>query len=121
MCGDGHGQGVTDEGTRGGQHVSRRSLLLSAAATPAAAMMAAPLGAKPRPPQVDGTYYSMGMHIHSSFSERWGSMHAHLDQAQQTGIDVIWWTDHDTKMSGINAKDVVHFTSLTNELGDGSP
>ncbi|HVX44517.1 MAG TPA: hypothetical protein VHC49_11560 [Mycobacteriales bacterium] len=49
---------------------------------------------------------SMAMHIHASFSEggSWaagggaGSMVAHLQQAQEHGVDVIWWTEHDWRM-----------------------
>jgi hypothetical protein len=63
----------------------------------------------------------MAMHIHSSFSEKYGSMDGQLFEAARNNVDVIWWTDHDTKMSGITDKNVVHFTSLTNETTDGTP
>ncbi|HVQ19356.1 MAG TPA: CehA/McbA family metallohydrolase [Actinomycetes bacterium] len=65
--------------------------------------------------------FSMAMHIHSSFSEGSGSMDSHLDQAQRNGVKVIWWTDHDFRMSGWKYRKVVHFTSLTQESGDGAP
>ena len=58
---------------------------------------------------------SMAMHIHSSFSEQYGSMEGHLQQAQQNAVDVIWWTDHDYRMSGTGYRKTVHFTSLTAE------
>ena len=58
---------------------------------------------------------SMAMHIHSSFSEQYGSMEGHLLQAQQNAVDVIWWTDHDYRMSGTGYRKTVHFTSLTAE------
>ena len=32
-------------------------------------------------------------------------------------MDVLWWTDHDTRMDGIGYRQVVHFTSLTKERG----
>lgn len=64
---------------------------------------------------------SMAMHIHSSFNEFAGSMDAHLDQAQRNAVDVVWWTDHDRRMSAFQFRSVVHFTSLTNETGDGKP
>jgi hypothetical protein len=57
----------------------------------------------------------MAMHIHSSFSEQYGSMEGHLLQAQQNVVDVIWWTDHDYTMSGIGYRNTVHFTSITAE------
>ncbi|MDQ3430908.1 MAG: hypothetical protein M3467_01555 [Actinomycetota bacterium] len=56
---------------------------------------------------------SMAMHIHASFSEGAASMEAHLQQAQQTGIDVIWWTEHDQRMSAHDYRQVVHFDGLT--------
>ncbi len=66
----------------------------------------------------DGTLpISMAMHIHSSFSEQYGSMDGHLLQAQQNAVDVIWWTDHDYRMSGLGYRKTVHFTSLTAEKG----
>jgi len=55
------------------------------------------------------------MHIHSAFSEQYGSMQGHLYQAQQNAVDVIWWTDHDYPMSGLTYRKTVHFTSLTAE------
>ena len=63
----------------------------------------------------------MAMHIHSSFSELYGSMDGQLNQAQRNGVDVIWWSEHDTKMDGLAVKHEVHFTSLTDEQGDGRP
>jgi hypothetical protein len=66
----------------------------------------------------DGTLpVSMAMHIHSSFSEQYGSMEGHLFQAQQNAVDVIWWTDHDYRMSSLGYRKTVHFTSLTAEKG----
>lgn len=37
--------------------------------------------------------------MHGSFSEGSGSMEWHADLAQQAGVDVIWWTDHDWRIS----------------------
>jgi hypothetical protein len=73
----------------------------------------------------DGTLaVSMAMHIHSAFSEQYGSMQGHLLQAQRNAVDVIWWTDHDYRMSGLTYRKAVHFTSLTSEKagpGEGRP
>ena len=66
----------------------------------------------------DGTFaYSMAMHVHSSFSEQSGSMDAQLNQAATNTVDVLWWTDHDFRMSGRGYRKTVHFTSLTAEKG----
>lgn len=73
-----------------------------------------------RPVSIDGLFaYSMAMHVHSSFSEQDGSMDSQLFQATKNSVDVLWWTDHDTRMDGIGYRRVVHFTSLTKE--DGGP
>jgi hypothetical protein len=71
-----------------------------------------------RPVAVDGlAAYSMAMHVHSSFSEQDGSMDGQLYQATANSVDVLWWTDHDTRMDGIGYRKQVHFTSLTGERG----
>jgi len=77
-----------------------------------------PLRSPARPVSVDGlSAYSMAMHVHSSFSEQDGSMDGQLFQATKNSVDVLWWTDHDTRMDGIGYRQVVHFTSLTKESG----
>lgn len=59
------------------------------------------------------TAYSMAMHIHSSFSEQSGSMDAQLFQAAQNAVDVLWWTDHDHRMDGLNYANVMHFSGAS--------
>lgn len=77
-----------------------------------------PLRSAGRPQAASGTSaYSMAMHIHSSFSEQSGSMDCQLYQAALNSIDVLWWTDHDHRMDGLDYRDTVHFTSLTQENG----
>jgi len=77
-----------------------------------------PLDSPARPISADGlSAYSMAMHVHSSFSEQDGSMDGQLFQATKNSVDVLWWTDHDTRMDGIGYRQVVHFTSLTKESG----
>ncbi|MGZ4618209.1 MAG: hypothetical protein ACXV3F_05675 [Frankiaceae bacterium] len=69
-------------------------------------------------------HQSMAMHVHTSFSEQSGSMNGHLAAAQKYGVDVVWWTDHDFRMSGHGYRQTVHFTSLDEEQpakGQGSP
>jgi hypothetical protein len=64
-----------------------------------------------------GSAYSMAMHVHSSFSEQDGSMAGQLLQAASNAVDVLWWTDHDHRMNGLDYRDTVHFTSLDHEQG----
>lgn len=47
-------------------------------------------------------------------------MHNQLDSARKTPIDVLWWTDHDWRMSAQGYRQAVHFTSLK-ETENGAP
>ena len=60
-----------------------------------------------------GRPYCMAMHLHASFSEGPGSMEAQLDQAVRSGVDVIWWTEHDQRMSAHDYQQAVHFNGMT--------
>ena len=120
MCND-H-VGAEDEAPAG-LTLSRRTLLRAAALTSLSGGLLGKAVWAPQPAaaaSVDGAF-SMAMHIHSSFSELYGTMNAHLQQAKLNNVDVIWWSEHDTKMNGKNDRQVVHFSSLTNETGDGTP
>lgn len=55
---------------------------------------------------------SMAMHIHACFSEGTASMDAHLDQAQQAGVDVIWWTEHDFRVQAHGYRQGVRFEGM---------
>lgn len=124
MCGDG---GHHHEVLPAGLDLSRRDLFralgLIGASSAAGALLAGPdwLGTAEASSFDGATAFSMAMHVHSSFSEGSGSMNSHLDQATRNGVDVIWWTDHDFRMSAFHYRKVVHFTSLTQESGDGAP
>jgi hypothetical protein len=77
-----------------------------------------PVWSSARPVGPDGgRAYSMAMHVHSSFSEQCGSMESQLYQAAKNSVDVLWWTDHDSRMDGLGYRREVHFTSLTKEAG----
>src|SRR5215472_10195381 len=113
MCDD-HAPGLT-----------RRQVLHGAGALAAAAVV---LGRVPRrqalrsparPAALNSSLlaYTMAMHIHTSFSEQSGSMDSQFYQAATNGVDVLWLTDHDHRMDGINYRQTVHFTSLTGEKG----
>lgn len=99
--------------------LTRRNFLYGSAALAAlAAVPRLPLHSPARAVTNDGTSaYSMAMHIHSSFSELYGSMEAQLTEATKNAVDVLWWTEHDWRMDGWKYRDTVHFTSLTKEAG----
>ncbi|HEU5158139.1 MAG TPA: hypothetical protein VFU43_14170 [Streptosporangiaceae bacterium] len=46
-------------------------------------------------------------------SEGTASMAAHLDQATKFGVDVLWWTDHDFRMSALGHTTAVGFEGPT--------
>src|SRR4051812_21910473 len=53
------------------------------------------------------------MHLHSSFSEGKASMAAHLEQARKVGIDVLFWTDHDFRVSAQGYRTRLGFDAAT--------
>ncbi|WP_144022850.1 hypothetical protein [Asanoa hainanensis] len=98
---------------------SRRGVLKSAAAITALSAGRLALGPQPAlaseahhdgPPVKRPDTVSMAMHIHASWSEGTGSMEGHLDQATKTGIDVLFWTEHDFRMAEHGYPDVLHLT-----------
>lgn len=66
--------------------------LLMASLGPAAGL---PLGSPPE------TAVSVQLHTHASLSENNGSIEWHAEKAHASGVDVIWWTDHDWRVRGM--------------------
>ena len=64
---------------------------------------------------------TMAMHVHSSFSERTGSMESQLNEARANNVDVLWWTEHDWRMAATCYRTQVSFDSLDSELQFGEP
>jgi hypothetical protein len=120
MCDDQHAAGSPAAAE---SSLSRRGFLNASAGVAAAVTLLRrfprlPLRSPARAVSADGlSAYSMAMHVHSSFSEQDGSMDSQLFQATKNSVDVLWWTDHDTRMDGIGYRQQVHFTSLTQEKG----
>lgn len=100
--------------------LTRRRLLGLGAATGAGAALtvfglpalARPAPATPAPPAGRSDPVSMAMHIHASFSEGAGSMHAQLEQARRLGIDVLWWTEHDFRLRAHGYRRAVRFEGV---------
>ncbi len=104
----------------GERPIERRTLLRGAATTVALAGAGASLATTPAAAQRpdDGLVPArMAMHVHASFSEGSASMHAHLAEAARTGVDVIWWTEHDHRMVARRYLTEVHFNGLTEWSG----
>ncbi len=53
------------------------------------------------------------MHLHGSFSEGRASMAAHLEQARRVGVDVLFWTDHDFRVSAQGYRTRLGFAAAT--------
>jgi hypothetical protein len=69
-----------------------------------------PIGVDASPfPKAAHDPVSMAMHIHGSFSEGIASMDAHLEQARRTGVDVVWWTDHDFRRTAHGYRQAIGF------------
>ena len=95
-------------------NINRRQVLaLGAAAGIGAAFLPTAVSTAVAAPLKNGRRsVSMAMHIHSCFSEGTASMDAHLQQATELGVDVIWWTDHDFRMQALGYRKAVRFEGL---------
>lgn len=74
----------------------------------AAATLARPAAGRPLapPPPSRGAssypaeqVYSLALHMHGSMSEQFGSWEWHTWLADSLGVDIVWWTDHDWRLS----------------------
>jgi hypothetical protein len=63
----------------------------------------------------------MAMHLHASFSEGDASLAAHLSEAALNRIPVVWFSDHDWRMSQIGYRRALHFDSLDAEKEGRNP
>lgn len=46
--------------------------------------------------------YSAVLHVHSRYSDGFGTVHEILDQAQDTAVDILGLTDHDTRAAALD-------------------
>jgi hypothetical protein len=127
MCDDHELHGGTDT-IPPDAHVGRRGFLAGAAASVAALGLGlrnrwiSPAAASTRIVNDIGQRpWSLALHVHSSFSEGTGSMQAQLAEAARSGVDGLWWTDHDWRMGAIAYRRAVHFDSLDAEKEAGQP
>ncbi|MFC0553379.1 twin-arginine translocation signal domain-containing protein [Planotetraspora thailandica] len=101
--------------------VSRRDLLKATAAVTALGAGRLALGPQPAlAADITNGFVarpiSMAMHIHASWSEGAGSMQGHLEQATRTGIDVMWWTEHDFRMAEHGYPGVLHMNGPSEQV-----
>ncbi len=69
-----------------------------------------------RPVGFDGRPVTlMAMHLHASFSEGKASYLKHFTEAAANQIDIVWFTEHDWRMSAVDYRSEVHFDSLSGD------
>ncbi len=112
------GEGRSDSNWSRGLKPSRRGFILGTAGVllggAAAAVAVRELGFGGQPDAESGLVpVSMAMHIHASASEGPASMYAQLTQAAKNAVDVLWWTEHDDRMSAHDAATQISFLGLT--------
>ena len=120
---DGQPRGAARHGTR--RAPARRSLLpgrrrpISHAASAADALHAARAAAPVTTPAAERAY-SVQLHVHGSFSEGVGSIDSHSHEATDVGADVIWWSDHDFRITSYGHVSTFGFEDMTEPMpGDG--
>jgi len=86
--------------------LTRRGLFQAGAA--AVALYALPRGSAAR--AADSPFYSMAMHVHGSSSEGPASWATQVASAKAAGVDVLWASDHDWRMSAYQFPTVVPVT-----------
>jgi hypothetical protein len=108
------------------RRVSRRTFLIgSTTAVAAGGAIATGIAivsdaAKPAAPDADVRPICMAMHVHASASEGPGSMEAQLVQASRSGVDVLWWTEHDHRMSAHGAATLITFSGPSEPASDAA-
>lgn len=104
-----------------GSPISRRSFI--AAGGLAAGSLVAPVGwdqalaARPRRRHALRPVRMGSTHVHASFSEGPASMAAGLAEARRYGLDVVWWTEHDFRMTAGGYKTAVRFDDAAEGTG----
>ncbi len=59
--------------------------------------------------RADGDWSLAALHIHSCFSEGAGSFDWQVWQACRSGYDLVWWSEHDWRMSCVDHDEVLDF------------
>lgn len=60
--------------------------------------------------------YSVQMHVHGSFSEGIGSIDSHSHEATDVGADVLWWSDHDFRITSYGHVSSFGFEDFTEDM-----
>ncbi|MFN7950774.1 MAG: hypothetical protein U0610_03530 [bacterium] len=65
--------------------------------------------------------WSVQLHVHGSFSEGVGSIDSHSFEASDVGADVIWWSDHDFRITSYRHASIYDFEDWEEPLGKDEP
>ncbi len=65
------------------------------------------------------TYYSTEMHVHGSFSEGPASMESTTKEGRNVGLDVLWWSDHDHRITYYHHASTFSFENWLEPLSQG--
>lgn len=57
--------------------------------------------------------YSLALHMHASMSEQSGSIEWHTHKADSIGVDIIWWTEHDWRLTNFRHMNKYTFEEAT--------
>ena len=78
---------------------SRRAILLATGALLGTAWPSKGAAPPSQAPAPESGPWSVQLHLHGSFSRGLGSMASQLWQADDVGVDVVWWSDNDFRIS----------------------
>jgi len=65
--------------------------------------------------------WSIQLHVHGSFSEGMGSIDSHSFEAAALGVDAIWWSDHDFRITSYEHVRRFRFEDWNARIDSGEP
>lgn len=71
---------------------------------------------RPSPESAQQRPYSVQLHVHGSFSEGVGSIDSHSHEATDVGADVIWWSDHDFRITSYGHESTFGFEGWQEDM-----
>lgn len=71
------------------------------------------------PPGTGLPAWSVQLHVHGSFSEGMGSIDSHSFEAAALGVDAIWWSDHDFRITSYQHVDTFGFEGPSEAIDAG--
>ena len=72
-----------------------------------------------RPVAAPDPVWSTQLHVHGSYSEGQGSIESHLFEARELGLDVLWWSDHDFRITSYRPASTFAFEAESEPIDTG--